>query len=179
MPTKSASRIITREPELARPGDSSRRNSAGRLPQASRTGAGPSRGTPRHLAQPTERNRARQAWDHRGYGAAAVAPAQNVGAALDAAAGRLGSAPSLAAGEAQGVVRNAVPSTRRHGLPIVVAGNFDAPSPADILAHLAAATTETSARPAYHVSRGRPRTHCRQLDQRGDGPWAAAGSRMT
>ena len=105
MPTKSASRIITREPNWLGPAippgeilleEYLKPLGLGQVQAAERLGISLNRLNEIVLGK---RGITRE------YGGAAVASAQDVGAALDPAAGRLGSAPSLAAGEAQAVVR--------------------------------------------------------------------------
>ena len=106
MPTKSVSRIITRDADwlgpAIPPGETLLEEylkplGLGQVQAAERLGVSLNRLNEIVLGK---------ARDHCRYGASAVAPAEDVGAALDAAAGRLGPAPSLAAGEAQGVVRS-------------------------------------------------------------------------
>src|SRR5262249_36950065 len=106
-------------PELARPGDSSRGNTAKGVSET--PGCRPGRSGPSTwcLPEPVERDHPRQAEHHGGHRLATLAISQDITATLDAAASRLGSARGDAAAAETSLMIN--PETITPNLRVAIA----------------------------------------------------------
>ena len=107
MPTKSASKTITRDPRwlgpAIPPGEPARR-----VPQAPGHRSGRCRAAARRLAEPSEGNRARQARHDGRHGLAARPVVEDFAPVLDATAGRLGSASCHRTRGAEGLLTGSI-----------------------------------------------------------------------